>query len=588
MRRFSKKQRQAVELVQDRTGEADHITPYSRGGATKVENCQMLDAAANKRKAAFQFKPRRWQSEFLREWEDREPHQPFMLIAIPGGGKTMAALEAARRWMAAGSDRRIIVVVPTDNLREQWKHEASLFGISLQTKEFGTNFKHGFQGGVATYHLVANAPLLFRKLCSVAPTMVIFDEIHHCGDEAHFGNGIVNAFELAKERLLMSGTPWKSDGRAIPFVKYDGNGYAIGNFSYDYPRALNEDVVRYLVFDHAKGSIKNDCTGEVEVLSQEVSDDDARARLKKILDPDGDYVREQILAAHRKLIECRKAIPDAAALAACVDQHHATKVAKAINDVTGCEPSVIVSNSDLANDSVREFRCGKKEWLVTVKQVSEGTDIKRLQVLCYLTNTTSELFFRQLIGRVSRVRSMDDFEAYVYLPADPRLIRCARNIENAQMQALREQSEKESRDLSERQQGGLQFDSYSTSHDGTDVVFIGGERVSMAEYTEIQRVAESCALSMQKVLQVIQMTKGRAVQQTTKPEHRAEPCKEDRMDKLRSKCNKAAFRLSKLIGVDVKDINARFVAKFGRPQKDMTEQELQNKLDQLVRECSRR
>lgn len=582
-RRFSKKQRQAVELVQGRTGDADHINPYSLGGETKVENCQMLDPRANKKKAAFQFKPRRWQSEFLREWEDREQHQPFMLIAIPGGGKTMAALEAARRWMAAGSDRRIIVVVPTDNLREQWKDEASQFGISLQTKEFGTNFKHGFQGGVATYHLVANDPLVFRKLCSVAPTMVIFDEIHHCGDEAHFGNGIVNAFELAKERLLMSGTPWKSDGRAIPFVKYDGNGYAVGNFTYDYPRALNEDVVRYLVFDHAKGSIKNDCTGEIESLSQEVSDDDARQRLKKILDADGDYVREQIVSAHRKLIECRKTIPDAAALAACVDQFHAVKVAKVIKDVTGCEPSVIVSDSDLENDSVREFRRSKKEWLVAVKKVSEGTDIKRLQVLCYLTNTTSELFFRQLVGRVSRVRNIEDFEAYVYLPADPRLIRCARNIENAQVQALREQSKKESRELDKRQQGELQFDSYSTSHDGTDVAFIGGERVSMAEYAEIQRVAESVSLSMQKVLQVMQMTQGRVVQRTAEPECRSEPCKEDRMDDLRRKCNKVAFRLSKLIDMDVKEIHGKF-----KPQREMTEPELQAKLEQLVRECNRR
>lgn len=96
MRKFSNKQKQAVELVSDRTGEADHITPYSRGGKTEVENCQMLDAISNKKKASFNFKPRKWQAEFLREWDEREPHSPFMLIAIPGGGKTMAALEACR------------------------------------------------------------------------------------------------------------------------------------------------------------------------------------------------------------------------------------------------------------------------------------------------------------------------------------------------------------------------------------------------------------------------------------------------------------------------------------------------------------
>jgi superfamily II DNA or RNA helicase len=591
MRNFSKKQKQAVELVQDKTGEADHINPFSLGGETKVENCQMLDSAVNKKKSAFQFKPRKWQTEFLREWDEREPHAPFMLIAIPGGGKTMAALEACRRWMAAGSDRRVIFVVPTDNLREQWKDEAANFGISLQTKEFGTNFKHGFQGAVVTYHLVANQPLVFRKLCSVAPTMVVFDEIHHCADEAHFGNGVTTAFELAKERLLMSGTPWKSDGRPIPFVKYDGNGFAVGNFSYDYPRALNEDVVRYLVFDHAKGSIRNDVTGETEPLSQEVSDTDASQRLKKLLDADGYYVREQILSAHRKLVEVRKSIPDAAALAACVDQFHAVKVAALIREVTGCEPSVIVSDTDIENDSVKEFRKSRKEWLVAVRKVSEGTDIKRLQVLCYLTNTTSELFFRQLVGRVSRVRGLEDFEAYVYLPADPRLIRCAQNIENAQVQALRDLSEKESRELNERQQGTLDFESYSTQHEGTEVVLIGGERIPITEAKKIERIAESVGVSMQKVMQIMAMTGGISIEHTEYTE--SEQCKEDRMDNLRKKCGKQANVLVGLLvksgefdkqewGKAVATVHSRF-----KKQSEMTELELQGKLDQLVRECNK-
>jgi superfamily II DNA or RNA helicase len=280
-------------------------------------------------------------------------------------------------------------------------------------------------------------------------------------------------------------------------------------------------------------------------------------------------------------VECRKTIPDAAALAACVDQFHAVKVAALIRQVTGCEPSVIVSDTDIENDSVREFRKSRKEWLVAVKKVSEGTDIKRLQVLCYLTNTTSELFFRQLVGRVSRVRGMEDYEAYVYLPADPRLIRCAQNIENAQVQALRELSEKESRELSERQQGTLGFDSYSTQHDGTEVVLIGSERVSIEEAKKIERIAESVGVSMQKVMQIMSMTGSVVVEPPQ--DVLVATNKEDRMDSMRKKCNRAAFRLSKLMDIDVKSIHGRF-----KPQRDMTEQELQNKLDQLVRECNKR
>jgi superfamily II DNA or RNA helicase len=580
-RNFTASEKSAVELVSGRTGEADHITPFSKGGETTVENCQILSSKANKSKAAFDFKPRKWQSEFLKAWEQRPRGNPFTLIAIPGGGKTMAALEAARRWMVAASDRRMIIVVPTVNLLDQWKSEALKFGIELQSKEFGTDFKHGFQGAVVTYHTVANNPLVFRKMCSDTPVLVVFDEVHHCGDEAHFGRGIKEAFSLASARLLMSGTPWKSDGTPIPFVTYDGNGFAVGDFSYDYPRALTEDVVRYLVFDHAKGSLVNDCTGDQEQLSHDISDIDAAKRLRKLLSASGDYVRSVIAEAHRKLIEVRRTIPDAAGMAACIDQAHAARVAQVIREVTGRSPSLIVSDKDIENDTVTEFRRSKKEWLVSVRKVSEGTDIKRLQVLCYLTNTTSELFFRQLIGRISRVRNIEDFEAYVYLPADPRLVRCAQNIENAQVQALNEISDKDSMEQMERTDPSEVFESYSTQHDGRDVVFVGNERVPIQEAQKIEYVAESVGVPMQKVMQIMAMTQASepVVHMPPIPEEKG---LEERMDGLRKKCGQKAFHLSKILGVKVEEIHRRY-----KPQKQMTEGELQEKLSQLVREIGR-
>lgn len=578
-RLFTQRQKQAVEIVTGQSGEGDHVVPHSKGGETSVENCQLISRAANLKKGGSHDDLRRWQREFLSKWAARTSSS-FMLIVIPGGGKTIAALRAARSWMAAGSDRRVIVVVPTDSLREQWREEASRHGIELQTKEFATNFKHGFQGGVATYSLVASQSLVFRKLCSVAPTMVIFDEIHHCGDEASFGRGVREAFEMAKERLLMSGTAWRSDGSQIPWVQYDGNGFAVADYSYDYPHAINEEVVRFLVFDYSRGSITHDTTGETHTLSSESSEDEACRLLRRLLDARGDFVREQIRMAHQKLVELRRSFPDAAALAACIDQAHAGIVAEIIRQETGCEPSVIVSDTEIENDTVRSFRDSKKEWIVAVRKVSEGTDIKRLMVLCYLTNTTAELFFRQLVGRVSRYRNQEDREAYVYLPADPRLIACAQNIENAQVQALRNQRDTDAteRDPFEIKPPQL-FDSFSTAHDGTDLVMIGGERVSEEIARTIQQIADAESLPMQKVLAVMQRLGGHASPYTA--DH-AVKSKEELLDELRSKCNKQAFRLSKFAECDVKEIHCKF-----RPQKDMTEPELRAKLAAILAEIAK-
>lgn len=555
MRNFNKNQKTAVEIVTGKTGVADHIKPYSAGGTTSIENCQLLPREINARKGAFDFKPRKWQLSFFEKWDNRKTETPFMLIAIPGSGKTWAALEAARRWLSAASDRRLIVVVPTDNLRTQWKSEAAQFGINLQSKEFGTNFKSDYQGGVVTYHLAANQALVFRKLCAVHPTMVIFDEVHHCGDDSHFGKGIKEGFDLAKEKMLMSGTPWKSDGAMIPFVRYDGDGFALGDYRYDYPDALVDEVVRYLVFDHAKGSLEHEVTGQVLELNGEVNEKDAAKRLRLLLDPEGEYLRKQVENAHAKLMECRKTVPDAAAMAVCIDQWHAVKVANIIHGITGIKPSIIVSDADVENDSVQSFRKAKSEWLVSVRKVSEGTDIKRLQVLCYLTNVTSELFFRQVIGRVSRVRDLEDYEGYVYLPADPRLIAAARNIENAQVIAIRESAEKETREQAERENDELPF-MWRTQHDGTETVMIGNVRVEVAEAREIERIAQATGLPMQKVMEVRSMSIITHAPQA-QPVNVA-PTMEETESKLRKDCVKLAFRLSRLLNIEVADIHRRF------------------------------
>lgn len=567
-RAFSKKQKQAVEIVEGAVGDADHITPYCEGGQTMVENCQILTPHANKKKGKFNFVPRAWQDRFLDSWERRQLPD-FMLIAIPGSGKTMAALEASRRWIKSASNRRLIVVVPSDNLRTQWQAEALNFGMELQTKELGTNFKDGFQGGVTTYHKVASSPELFRKICSVAPTMVIFDEIHHCGEDSSFGRGVQSAFELAKERLSMSGTPWKTDGQPLPFARYDGDGYALGDVRYDYPDALNDDVIRYLVFHHATGEITNDVTGETKALTQTVTDEEAGERLRHLLDPSGDYVRQQVRDSHDKLMECRKINPDAAALAVCIDQEHARKVAKIVMEETRCNPSIIVSDSSIETDSVDGFRRSNKEWLISVRKVSEGTDIKRLQVLCYLTTYTTELFFRQVIGRVSRVRDKGDIEGYVYLPADPRLIRCAQNITNAQIQAIKDQAEKDTREM-EQGERSLEFESYSTAHKGDEMVIIGGEEIPADEARKLQLICETTGMPMHKVREVLVLAGS-----ITAPDPVAtkEVGKEERMTILRRKCANAAFRLSKVMEVEPQEVHSRF-----KPQKKMTEPELQEKL----------
>lgn len=77
--------------------------------------------------------------------------------------------------------------------------------------------------------------------------------------------------------------------------------------------------------------------------------------------------------------------------------------------------------------SVFFFHSGnQKRWIVAVKMVSEGVDIPRLRVGVFASNVTSELYFRQAVGRFLRmIAGLDEQSAVFYLPADEMLIKHA-------------------------------------------------------------------------------------------------------------------------------------------------------------------
>jgi superfamily II DNA or RNA helicase len=582
-RNFTRREKMAAQIFQGIEGEADHIVPYSKGGATEISNLQILPRHMNRAKSAFKFEPRKWQERFLIDYRKPRESESFLLIAIPGSGKTYASLEAARIWLRKASDHCLMIVVPSDNLRSQWAKEALNFGMQLQTDEFGLNFKHSFQGGITTYQSVSSDPTKFKVLTSRRPTMVIFDEIHHAADSAAFGKGITEAFCYTKEKLCMSGTPWNSNGK-ISFLNYNENGFVVPDCVYDYPNALKDDVVRYLVFDYGKGKLTDIESGDIHELDKDTKKHDASWRLNQLLKPEGDFVKKLLIASDSKLNEIRTYIPDAAGLVICIDQMHAFRVAKVLESISGEKPSLIISDTTKENDTVERFRNCNKKWIVSVKKVSEGTDIKRLQVLSYLTNCTTELFFRQAVGRVCRVRKLEDFEGYVFLPADPRLIELAKNIESLQVHALKEEAEEddsENKEKTESTESGPSLVMFETDHSGTDVLYIGGRSIDSVSAEKLKSISESTGVAINKVLEIMEMTGSKfnvAIPETSSVTHE-EPLVslEDELKKWRRLCNKKANRLAHVVNVEVRQIHSSYSA----PQKEMTLAQLKSKFASL-------
>ena len=87
---------------------------------------------------------------------------------------------------------------------------------------------------------------------------------------------------------------------------------------------------------------------------------------------------------------------------------------------------------------IEHFAEGSQPWIVAVRMVSEGVDIPRLRVGVFATNTSTELFFRQAVGRLVRwTRGMRHQKAFCFIPDDPRLRTYAAGLAEQRRHSLR-------------------------------------------------------------------------------------------------------------------------------------------------------
>ena len=63
---------------------------------------------------------------------------------------------------------------------------------------------------------------------------------------------------------------------------------------------------------------------------------------------------------------------------------------------------IATSDEPEASRKIAAFTNGHAPWIVAVRMVSEGVDIPRLRVGGYATDTVTDLFFRQAVGRLVR------------------------------------------------------------------------------------------------------------------------------------------------------------------------------------------
>jgi superfamily II DNA or RNA helicase len=380
----------------------------------------------------------------------------FLASATPAAGKTTFGLNVAYRMLAEGRVARVAVVAPTTHICRQWALDAARYGLDLEPNRPNAagpepRDRHGI---AVTYATLAAGPGGHRRRCGESPTLLIADEPHHMGELAAWGRSTLAAFERARFRLLLSGTPFRSDNTPIPWVSYDDDGVSRADFGYGYTDALLDGVCRPVTFHTYGGDMEWMSDGRRRRADFDVVLPAAEAarRLRTALDPDGDWVTHVLRDAHAELGSLRAGThPDAGGLVVAIDKEHAERLAARLGAITGERPAIVTSDAADASQRIQRFAAGSGAWLVSVLMVSEGVDIPRLRVGVYATSARTELFFRQVVGRfIRRTPAPQEQMSHLFLPSDPALKRLAAQIEEERNHALAAETEGEAIDRGER------------------------------------------------------------------------------------------------------------------------------------------
>ena len=361
----------------------------------------------------------------------------FLLVATPGAGKTTYALTVAKQLLTRREIQAVTIVTPTEHLKYQWAQAANRFNIAIDPSYRNAQGRAGadFHGVAVTYAQVAAHPALHRGRTENRTTLVIFDEIHHAGDALSWGDAVKEAFDPAKRRLALTGTPFRSDANPIPFVTYvpeaDGSKRSASDYVYGYGPALADGVVRPVIFLAYSGEMhwRTRAGDEISAtLGTPMTREQIAQAWRTALDPSGDWIQRVLEAADKRLTEVRRGMPDAGGLVIAADHETARAYAALLRKISGERPAVVLSDDPTASKKISGFAASTSRWMVAVRMVAEGVDVPRLAVGVYATSISTPLFFAQAVGRFVRARKRGE-TASVFVPSVPTLLSFAAELE---------------------------------------------------------------------------------------------------------------------------------------------------------------
>lgn len=391
------------------------------------------------------IRPRGFQERFINAAIERARSGEKVTVANvhPGSGKTLAVLMAANELRRAGVIDQVAVFVPRLNLAAQFEHDwkdarGKLEGGAVlgQIDHRNNNpplIRGQADGYVTTYDSLVSFPELHLKEVAKRRTLVVFDEAQQLGIDY---DGISTqsarwAAELGKRAQLvfvMSGTPYRADGSPLLFAEYgdpDASGWRplLAHVEATYLDGVRDGYLRpFEAVLHDGVSVWQGMGTE----PQELVLSETEQGIYRIICEDG-YWKPLVDRFVEKLKEQRELVYDGfCGLIAANNQEHAKDIKHYLSKKhAGLEALIAISDDGKeAHKSLREFREGRADVLVTVNMAYVGYDYKPINVILPLTSYRTAGYLRQLVARGLRMMPGVDPNQQVcnlVAPNDPRM-----------------------------------------------------------------------------------------------------------------------------------------------------------------------
>ncbi|PSW11460.1 diguanylate cyclase [Photobacterium rosenbergii] len=376
---------------------------------------------------------RQWQSECseqaVQKYKSKQVH--FFCQATPGAGKTVLAATVASRLLKEDMIDLVLCFSPSLTVSE---------GIK---RTFSRKLNCTFNGGLGsigqslTYQSIQYLNDEFWLTLRNHRVFVIFDEIHHCsGTELEnanvWGQQILTRIQgLATYTLAMSGTPWRSDSLPIVMGEYsDPEGQLVVDYQYTLEQAIKDKVCRspkIVLVDNEHLSVTNDDKVEsfpsiLEMIKQ------TKTSYQNVIH--NQEAMEYLLGLGcKKLAEIRTQSPNAGGLIVAASVQHAHTIMGILSQKYAQTVSIVTYRHNEPLAEIEHYRQSDTQWIVSVGMISEGTDIPRLQVCCHMSAIKTELYFRQVLGRILRVNDAINQQAWLFTFAEQSLINFSERIE---------------------------------------------------------------------------------------------------------------------------------------------------------------